>query len=112
MANDNFRHEQDKSCFERLSNRLIERQIALLAHTVIFVERDPLKRIAVDETGGRIRSDFRRAGRPRSKWHGTTRSHAIKKLIKEGHLPRDVITRSTKQEVNGLILKMAQGRHI
>ena len=51
IANDKLRNEQDKSCLERLSNRLIERQIVLLAHTVRLDEQDPLNRIAVDETG-------------------------------------------------------------
>ena len=72
IASDKFKNEQDKSCFERLSKRLIERQIVLLAHTIRLDEQDPLKRIAVDETGGRKRSDFRRAGRPRTKWYDTT----------------------------------------
>ena len=80
IASDKLRNEQDKSCFERLSNRLIERLVVLLAHTIRFDERDPLKRIAVDETGDIIRSDFRRAGRPRTKWYDTTKNHAIKKL--------------------------------
>ena len=65
IANSKLRNEQDKSCLERLSGRLIERQIVLLAHTIRLDGQDPLKKIAVDETGGRVRSDFRRAGRPR-----------------------------------------------
>ena len=68
IANGKLKNEQDKSCLERLSKRLIERQIVLLAHTIRLDEQDPLKRIAVDETGGRIRSYFRRAGGPRTKW--------------------------------------------
>ena len=72
IANGKLKNEQDKSCLERLSKRLIERQIVLLAHTIRLDEQDPLKRIAVDETGGRKRSDFRRAGRPRTKWYDTT----------------------------------------
>ena len=108
-----FRNEQDKSCLEKRSSRLIERHTILLARTIIRLnEQDPLKIIAIDESGGRVRSDFRPAGRPRTKWYDTTRNHAIKKLIKEGHLPRDVLARSTKQEVNGFIVIMAQDRHI
>ena len=105
IANDKFRNEQGKSCLERLSKRLIERQIVLLAHTIKLDEQGPLKRIAIDETGGRIRSYFRRASRPRTKWYDTTRSHAIQKLVQEGHLPRDVIARSTKQKIHEFIIK-------
>ena len=112
IANDKLRNEQDKSCLERLSKRLIERQIALLAHTIRPDEQDPLKTNSVDETGGRVRSDFRRTGRPRTKWYDTTRNHTIKKLIKEGHLPRNVRDVSTRQELNGFIVQMAQDRHI
>ena len=92
--------------------RPIERQIVLLAHAVRLDEQDPLKRIAIDETGGRIRSDFRRAGRPRTKLYDTTRSHAIRELIKEGYLPRDVIAISIQQKLNYFIVEMAQDRHI
>ena len=112
IANDKLREERDKKCLERLSNRLIERQIVLVAHTIRLDEQDPLKRISIDETGGRVKADFRRAGRPRTKWYDTTRNHAIKKLIKEGHLPREIVTRSSRQEINEFIVKMTQDRHI
>ena len=91
MANDKLGNEQDKSCLTKLSSRLIERQIVLFAHTVRFGEQDPLKRIAIDEAGNRVRSDFRRTGRPRTKLYDTTKNHVIKELIKEGHLPRDTV---------------------
>ena len=84
----------------------------MFAHTIRLEDQDPLKIIAIDETGNRVRSDFRRTGRPRTKWYDTTRNHAIKKLIKEGHLPRDIVNESTKQEVNEFIVQMAQNRHI
>ena len=41
-----------------------------------------------------------------------SRNHAIKELIKEGPVPRDVRMRSIKQEVNEFIVQMAQDRHI
>ena len=112
IANSKLKNELDKSYLERLPKKLIERQIVLLAHTIRLGEQDPLKRTTIDETGGRIWSDVRRTGRPRTKWYDTTRSHAIKTLIKEGHLPRDVIAISTKQELNEFITKMTQDRHI
>ena len=97
---------------ERPSDRLIERQIVPLAHTIRLDEQDPLKRMAVDEEGGRVRADFRRPGRPRTKWYDTTRNYAIRKLIREGRLPRDVVARNTKQEMNNLLAQMAQARYI
>ena len=112
MANDELENEQDKSCLTKLSSRLIERQIVLFAHTVRPEDQDPLKIIAIDEAGNRVRSDFRRTGRPRTKLYDTTRNHVIKKTIKEGHLPRDIVNESTKQEVNEFIIKMTQNRHI
>ena len=112
MANYKLGNEQDKSCLTKLSSRLIERQIVLFAHTIRLEDQDPFKRIAIDEAGNRVRSDFRRTGRPRTKWYDATRNHAIKKFIKEGHLPRDKVNESTKQEVNELIVQMAQNRHI
>ena len=78
MANDKLGNEQDKSCLTKLSSRLIERQIVLFAHTVRFGEQDPLKIISTHEAGNRVRSDFRRTGRPRTKWYDTTRNHVIK----------------------------------
>ena len=112
IANDKLKNEQDKSCLERLSKRPIEGQIALFAHTIRLDEQDPLKRISVDEAGGRVRSYFRRTDRPRTTWYDTTRNHTIKKLIKEGHLPRNVREINTKQELNEFIIQMAQDRHI
>ena len=84
----------------------------LPAHTIRPEEQDPLKIIAVDEEGGRARSDFRRPGRPRTEWYDTTRNYAIKQRIKDGHLPKDVVTRSTKQEVNEFLVQMAKDKHI
>ena len=114
MANDKLGNEQDKNCLKKLSSRLIERQIVLFAHTVRLrlEEQDPLKIISIDEAGNRVRSYFRRTGTPRTKWYDTTRNHAIKKLIKEGHFPRNIINESMKQEVNEFIIQMAQNRHI
>ena len=112
IANDKLNNEQDTSCLEKLSKRFIERQIVLFAHTIRFDGQDPLKIISVDEAGGQIRSYFRRTGRPRTKLYDITRNHTVKELIKEGHLPRNVIAVSTKQELNEFIVKMTQGRHI
>ena len=112
MANEKLGNEQDKNCQRKLSSRLIERQIVLFAHTIRLEEQDPLKKTSIDGTGNRVRSDFRRTGRPRTKWYDTTRNHVIKKLIKEGHLPRSIINESTRQEVNELMTQMAQNRHI
>ena len=112
IANDKPKNEQDKSCLERLSKRFIERHIALIAHTIRFDEQFPPKIFSVDETEGRVRSYFRRKGGPRTKLYDTMRNHTIKKLIKEGHLPRNVSNISIKQELNEFIIQMAQDRHI
>ena len=112
MANDKLGNEQDKNCLTKLSSRLIERHIVLFAHTIRLEGHDPLKIIARDEAGNRVRSDFRRTGRPRTKWYDTARNHAIKELIEEGHLSRDIVNESTKQEVNEFIIQTAQNRHI
>ena len=81
-------------------------------HTIRLEEQDPLKIISIDEAGNRVRSDFRRTGRPRTKWYDTTRNHVIKKLIKEGHPSRNIVNVSTKREMNEFIIQMTQNRHI
>ena len=111
-ANEKLREEHENKCLGRFSSRLIERQIVLLAHIIRLDAQDPLKRISIDEAGGRVKADFRRAGRPRTKWYDTTRNHAIKKLTKEGHLPREIVTRNTGPEINDFMVKMTQDRHI
>ena len=111
-ANDKLGNEQDKNCLTKLPSRLIERQTLLFAHTIRLEEQDPLKIISIDEAGNRVRSDFRRTGRPRTKWYDTARNHVIKKLIKEGHIPRNIVNENTKQEVNEFMIQMAQNRHI
>ena len=112
MANDRPGNEQEKSCLTKLSSRLIERHIVLFAHTIRLENQHPLKIIAIDETGNRVRSDFRRTGRPRTKWYDTTRNHAIKKIIKEGHLPRDIVNQNINQQMNTCIIQMAQNKQI
>ena len=112
MANERLGNEQDKNCLRKLSSRLIERQIVLFAHTIRLEEQDPLKKIPIDEAGNRVRSYFRRTGRPRTKWYDTTRNHVIKKFIKDRHLLRNIINESTKQEINEFITQMAQNRNI
>ena len=96
---------------DKVSSRLIERQMVLFAHAIRLEDQDPLKIIAIDEKGNRLRSDFRRTGRLRTKWYDTTRNHAIKELIEERHYPRDIVNESTKQEVNEFIVQVAQDRH-
>ena len=76
IANDKPGNEQDKSCLTKLSSRLIDRHIVLFAHTIRPEDQDPLKIIAIDGARNRVRSDFRRTGRPRTKWYDTTRNHA------------------------------------
>ena len=87
MANDKLGNEQDKNCLNKFSSRLIERQIVSFAHTIRLEEQDPLKRIPIDEAGNRVKSDFRRTGRPRTKWYDTTRNHVIKKFIRKRRTP-------------------------
>ena len=79
ITNEKLGNEQDKNCLRKLSSRLIERQMIFFAHTIRLEGQDPLKKISIDEAGNRVRSDFRRAGRPRTKWYDTTRNHVIKK---------------------------------
>ena len=88
MANDKLGSEQDKNCLKKLSGRLIERQIVPFAHTFRLEEEDPLKIIPINEAGNRVRSYFRRTGKPRTKWYDTTRNHAIKKPIKRKTPPQ------------------------
>ena len=95
MANDKLGNEQDKNRLNKFSSRLIERQIVPFAHTIRLEEQDPLKIISIGEAGNRVKSDFRRTGRPRTKWYDTTRNHVIKKLIKEGHHPKNIINEGT-----------------
>ena len=78
MANDKLGNEQDKNCLKKSSSILIERQRVLFAHTVRLEEQDPLKKISIDEAGNRVKSDFRRTGRPRTKWYDTTRKSCNK----------------------------------
>jgi len=42
-----------------------------------------MKAISIDEAGDRIRADFGRAGRPRTKWYDTMREKVISKLLQK-----------------------------
>ena len=87
---------------------MIERHIVLYAHIIRAEEDDPMKNISITEQGGRVRADFRRVGRPRVKWYGTTRGHIIKLLRKEG-IKNDQVVR---HEILDYIIKYALDREI
>ena len=67
-----------------------------------------MKSISITEQVGRVKADFRRVGRPRVKWYGTTRGHIIKLLRKEGIINDQV----ARHEINDYIIKYALDRGI
>ena len=97
---------------ERLSSKLTQRQIVLYAHIVRLDNDDPMKRISIDEEGDRVKSDFKRRGRPRMKWYNTTRGRVITKLIGDGLLPPEATRIMTMSEINEVIRQCALERLI
>jgi hypothetical protein len=97
---------------ERLSSKLTQRQIVLYAHIVRLDNDDPMKRISIDEDGDRVKSDFKRRGRPRMKWYNTTRGKVITKLIGDGLLPPEASRVMTMSEINEVIRQCALERLI
>ena len=95
---------------QRLSQRLIKKQITLYAHILRESEEDPMKKISINENGSRVKADFRRAGRPRTKWHDTVRKRIIIQLTTEGILPQDPTSVMTKDEINHIIQECAEHR--
>ena len=85
-ANIRLSGELGNKGLKRLSTRRIERQIVLYAHIMEADEDEPMKKISVTEQGERVKTDFRRVGRPRIKWHDASRGHIITLLRKEGIL--------------------------
>jgi len=69
-----------------------------------------MKKISINENGSRVKADFRRAGRPRTKWHDTTRKRIIIQLTTEGILPQDPTRVMTKDEINHIIQECAEHR--
>ena len=71
-----------------------------------------MKRISIDEDGDRVKSDFKRRGRPRMKWYNTTRGKVVTKLIGDGLLPPEANRVMTMSEINEVIRQCALNKLI
>ena len=51
------------------SQRLDRSQLTLFGHILRAERDDPMRSVAVDDRGERLKANFRRVGRPRVKWY-------------------------------------------
>ena len=69
-----------------MSEKLINRQIKIMAHLLRAEENDVMKACTVDHNGLRITAGFKRTGRPRIKWYDQVMNSCFEKLITMGLL--------------------------
>ena len=67
----------------RFSTRPIERHIVSYTHIIRAGQDDPMTNMSITDQRESVKADFRRVGRPRVKWYGTTRGHIVTLLRKE-----------------------------
>ena len=108
LTGENFKNKR----VSRLSERPIDSQTVLYAHIARAGPEDPMRRISITDEGDRVKSDFRRAGRPRTKLYNTTRKHVAQKLTTEGVLPENATRRMSKNEIDTVIMQASNDRII
>ena len=108
-ANERAKLKDDK-VIKPLSLSLSRKQIALYAHLLRAPNNDPMKKVSFNEDGSRKMANWRRVGRPRTKWYDTTTSKVVSSLIKKGVIPGNWERIMRKEEINRLIVEAATER--
>eukprot|EP00972_Heterocapsa_arctica_P059935 8840551-Heterocapsa_arctica.AAC.1 len=65
-----------------MSDKLIWKQLTLFGHLLRAPESDLLKLCSVLPTGERVKTNFKRVGRPRMKWFDGVRKTVISELVR------------------------------
>ena len=92
-----------------LSQHLVHRQIKPYGHIIRAEDLDLMNKSLCTRTE-RAEKHFRRAGRPRSKWHTVTRKHTIKHLIDKNIIFRFRQNHIRDNELDHLIVGAAEHR--
>ena len=89
------------------SQRLDRSQLTLFGHILRSERDDPMRSVAVDDRGERLKANFRRVGRPRVKWYDGVRKIAEKDLIKQEVLAADWRNHMRQDEMTELVVAAA-----
>ena len=89
------------------SQRLDRSQLTLFGHILRAERDDPMRSVAVDDRGERLKADFRPVGRPRVKWYDVARKIAEKDLIKQEDLAADWRNHMRQIEMTELVVVAA-----
>ncbi len=111
LANERAKLKEDK-VIKPLSQVLSRKQISLYAHIIRAPNTDPMKKISITMDGKRKHANWRRVGRPRTKWYDTTKVKVLDTLTKKGVVPEQWFQHMRPNEVNSLIIEAAQERLI
>ena len=71
-----------------------------------------MKKVSFNGNGSRKRSNWRRVGRPRTKWYDTTKTKVIQILVRKGIVPQSWDQIMRYEEVDNLIAEAANERII
>ena len=89
------------------SQRLDRSQLTLFGHILRAERDDPMRSVAVDDRGERLKANFRRVGRPRVKWYDVVRKIAENDLIKQEILAADWRNHMRQDEMTELVVAAA-----
>ena len=94
-----------------ISQRVKEKQVKLFGHLIrADAETDRTKRVAIDDQGYRVRSHYRRAGRPRLRWYDLAKQVVVENLTQQNIILRNWEHHMRYDELNPIIVEAAQER--
>eukprot|EP00972_Heterocapsa_arctica_P033151 4876778-Heterocapsa_arctica.AAC.1 len=93
-----------------MSDRLTRKQFTLFGNLLRAPEDDFLKLCSVLPSGDRVKTHFKRVGRPRLKWFDGVRKTAIAELVSLRMLPFNHHLIMRPSEISPIILESAKER--
>ena len=94
-----------------ITERIKTKHVKLFGHILrADIETDHTRRISIDENGKRVKSPFKRVGRPRLKWYDMARKEVIKQLIQQEVIHRNWATFMRNEELDQIIMEAAKDR--
>ena len=94
-----------------ITQRVKEKQVKLFGHLIrTSTETDHAKRVAIDDQRYRVKTHYRRAGRPRLKWYDMAKQAIINNLTKQNIIFRNWEHHMNYDELNPIIVEAAQER--
>ena len=110
-ANQRVRFKEGK-VITKMSDKLVNRQIKLMAHLLRSEENDIMKTCTPDNSGMRVTAGFKRTGRSIIKWYDQVMNSCLHRLVKMSLLLPNWREYIRDEEAKQVVLQTAIDREI